>query len=70
MDKLELISAMSKKTNVTPDQAETVVNSVISEIFSPAIFGTPTDRIKSALLGDNHCENNCPAAESLATRIR
>ncbi len=60
MDKTELISATARKANITVDQAEMVTNTVISEIFSPAVIGSPADRIKSALLGDNHCENNCP----------
>lgn len=64
IDKKALIEAVARKLNVGDTEAKSVVNEIVAELVSPAIFARPGEEV--GFINDNHCTNNCK--EELALR--
>jgi nucleoid DNA-binding protein len=64
IDKKALIEAVARKLNVGDAQAQSVVNEIVAELVSPAVFARPGEKV--GFINDNHCTNNCK--EELALR--
>jgi hypothetical protein len=63
MERKELVEMVSRRANVSMEQAELAINQTIVELVSPQLFKVPGGEV--AFL-DNNCNNNCKEQLALA----
>jgi hypothetical protein len=64
-DKQEFIKKVAERTGQNPVHVETLLDATLSELVSPAVFGTG----RGLRLSDNNCGNGCGSEQAFATPV-